>query len=218
MNQRRTNWGTSLWICDIYWGYTPLWTSPLASQCSKGKTDGPRSWHVWTLKHSGFMVLFMLFLNIWFTACSEVMAALFFLFFVLGKLNIYCHNFIVNFCKIAGSLLFCETPVLWSTDPLWKSLIYLLLKIYGLNTLLPCTEVAHSVWGEIPHTKAIDCFGVYVAGFFCFFLIPCPINQLVILRHVYFNRVKINEPQWLKQICKYRIVQFRGAGSPTDYL
>lgn len=49
-----------LWGFDIYWGYASLWTSPLASQCTREK-QMVRSWHVWTLKHLGFMVLFMLF-------------------------------------------------------------------------------------------------------------------------------------------------------------
>lgn len=35
MNHQRTNWGMSLWICNIYWGYASLWTSPLASLTRK---------------------------------------------------------------------------------------------------------------------------------------------------------------------------------------
>lgn len=40
MNHQWTNWGMSLLIWDIYWGYASLWTSPLVSQSNKGKTDG----------------------------------------------------------------------------------------------------------------------------------------------------------------------------------
>lgn len=113
MNHQWTNWGKSLLIWDIYWGYASLWTSPLASQRDEGKTDGPRPWHVWTLKHLGFMVLFYAFRHIWFTSCSEITAG-----FLLSfrMLNIYCHNVILNFCKISGSLLFWETCESWHID------------------------------------------------------------------------------------------------------
>lgn len=75
MNHQWTNWGTSLRICRIYGGYASLQTSPLASKWNEEKTDGARSWHVWRLKHLGFMVLFMLFctfaLHLVQTSCQD---------------------------------------------------------------------------------------------------------------------------------------------------
>lgn len=119
MNHQWTNWGMSQRSCNIYWGYASLWTSSVASQCNGGKTDGLRSWHVWTLKHLGFMELFYASLHIWFTSCSEIMAQLLLSFRLL---NTYCHDVVLIPGKISGSLLFWETSESCSTDP-WKSLI-----------------------------------------------------------------------------------------------
>lgn len=109
MNHEWTNWGMSLQICDIYWGYASLWTSLLASHCNEGKTDGARSWHVWTLKHLGFMVLFMLFCTFGLHLVQRLWHGPLLSF---RMLNIYCHNVILNLCKLS-----CPSPtpsVLWA--------------------------------------------------------------------------------------------------------
>lgn len=71
----------------------------------EGKTDGPVMACL-DIETLGFHGAFYAFLHIWFTSCSEIMAGLLLSF---SMLNIYCHNVILNFCEISGSLLFCET-------------------------------------------------------------------------------------------------------------
>lgn len=71
-----------------------------------------RPWHVWTLKHLGFMVLFMLFCTFGLHLVQGLLLP-----FVFWMLNIDCHNGILNFCENSGTLLFGETCELWLTDP-----------------------------------------------------------------------------------------------------
>lgn len=200
MNHQRTNWGMSLWICDIYWGDASLWTSPLASLTRKKQmVRGHGMFGHWNTRVS------------WCFLCFS--AHLFYILFrdysrppfvqdvkgVLSKCN--------SQLRVHHDLLTPTKSLMYRATSLWRELLDTLLS-HVLKLLAEnCAPF------EIPHTKAIHHFWVYTAACFVF-LIPLSFSQLVILQHVYFNRVKINEPQWLKEIFKYCVVQFTEQGAP----
>lgn len=135
------------------------------SQCNEGKNRWPAVMACLDIETLGFHGAFYAFLHIWFISCSELMAGLLLSF---RMLNIYCHNVILNFCKISSSPLFCETSESWSIDPL-QNLWYITSSwrytVSKYIALWPCTGVA-CIGVEIPHTKAIHCFWVYTAVVF----------------------------------------------------
>lgn len=205
MNHQWTNWGMSQWICRIYWGCTSLWTSlwlPKVTQENQ-MVGGHGMFGHWNTRAPLCFLSFSPHLVC--ILSSDFSRPL----FALQDVK-YTVSVSLNICNISGSPLFCKTSESWSADP-YKNRWYItssrrymisvtvgrVLKLLALSCI--CIE--------IPHTKAI----------YTFFLYPHSISQLVILHSVYFNWVEINEPQWLKQICKY-CLQMHGAGSLTDYL
>lgn len=151
-----------LWGFDIYWGYASLWTSPLASQCTREK-QMVRSWHVWTLKHLGFMVLFMLFCTFGLHLVQRLWQA----------------SFCPSACCIYIVIMLFWTSVRYldpscSVRPLNRDLLTPAKSLtwswwYTVSKYMASGHVLLAVcciWVEIPHTKAIDYILVYTAVFF----------------------------------------------------
>lgn len=150
----------------------------------------------------GFHGAFYAFLHICFTSCSEIIAGL----LLSRMLKAYCQNVILNLESI---MIYWPLQNHWCTvQPPFEESFWILCSLMYWSCLL---RIVLPLKFLIPKQFTISGF---ILQHVFFFLIPLSFSQLVILQHVYFNRVKINEPQWLKEISKYCVVQFTEQGAP----